>query len=68
MVQIRADNLAPAAIGPVVLSAIGGVAAELNDGALLSVDAGRGGCAFCPSEVESKPLRGMDIGFGTASP
>jgi predicted nuclease of predicted toxin-antitoxin system len=48
VVQIRADVLVPAAIGVAVLAAVGQAAAELREGALLSVDAGRGRLRILP--------------------
>jgi predicted nuclease of predicted toxin-antitoxin system len=48
VVQIRADVLVPAAIGVAVLAAVGQAAAELREGALLSVDAARGRLRILP--------------------
>jgi predicted nuclease of predicted toxin-antitoxin system len=48
VVQIRADVLVPAAIGVAVLAAVGQAAAELREGALLSVDAARSRLRILP--------------------
>lgn len=41
VIQIRADVPTPAAVGPMALSAIRQARAELQSGAIISVDAGR---------------------------
>jgi predicted nuclease of predicted toxin-antitoxin system len=48
VVQIRADDVNPEAIGPSVLSAIGQAAAELESGALLTVDPDRARLRILP--------------------
>jgi predicted nuclease of predicted toxin-antitoxin system len=48
VVQIRGGNLSPAVIGSVILSAIGRASAELQEGALLSVDPGRARLRLLP--------------------
>ncbi len=41
VVQIRSDNISPEAIGAPVISALQQMAAELDDGALITVDPNR---------------------------
>jgi predicted nuclease of predicted toxin-antitoxin system len=48
VVQIRGELLIPAAVGATVLAAVGQAAAELQEGALLSVDALRGRLRILP--------------------
>jgi predicted nuclease of predicted toxin-antitoxin system len=48
VVQVRGELLVPAAIGPAILAAVGQAAAELHEGALLSVDAARGRLRILP--------------------
>jgi predicted nuclease of predicted toxin-antitoxin system len=48
VVQIRSDRLAPGAIGSTVLAAIRHCAVDLQSGALLSIDAGRGRLRVLP--------------------
>jgi predicted nuclease of predicted toxin-antitoxin system len=47
VVQIRSDVLAPAAIGSFVVKAIRQAELELGRGAIMSIDAGGRGFAFC---------------------
>jgi predicted nuclease of predicted toxin-antitoxin system len=48
VVQIRSDRLAPGAIGSTVLAAIRHCAVDLQSGALLSIEAGRGRLRVLP--------------------
>jgi predicted nuclease of predicted toxin-antitoxin system len=48
VVQIRGELLVPAAIGAAILAAVGQAAAELSEGALLSVDVARGRLRILP--------------------
>jgi predicted nuclease of predicted toxin-antitoxin system len=53
VVQIRAEDVSPSAIGRQVLAALGQVARELEEGALLTVEIGRARLRLLPLSPHS---------------